>query len=163
MPSTSAMSCVVAPWKPRSANTRAAASMISAARRRGLARGRRGARTVSTVMLVSRRDHTLNGIWDAMTSLAGWTVVYLWSYRIRPAKLGGNQMTANGRPPFRADHIGSLLRPAALRRAFKQHAAREISEADYARVQDQCIRDVVRMQEEIGLKVVTDGEFRRAS
>ena len=72
-------------------------------------------------------------------------------------------MTATGRPPFRADHIGSLLRPAALRHAFRRHAAGEIGEQDYARVQDQCIRDVVRMQEEIGLQVVTDGEFRRAS
>ena len=72
-------------------------------------------------------------------------------------------MTATGRPPFRADHIGSLLRPAALRQAFRRHAAGEIGEEDYARVQDQCIRDVVRMQEEIGLEVVTDGEFRRAS
>jgi 5-methyltetrahydropteroyltriglutamate--homocysteine methyltransferase len=55
------------------------------------------------------------------------------------------------------------LRPAALRQAFKQHGAGEIGEADYARVQDQCIRDVVQMQEQIGLEVVTDGEFRRAS
>ena len=43
-------------------------------------------------------------------------------------------MTATGRPPFRADQIGSLLRPAALRQAFKRHAAGEIGEADYARV-----------------------------
>lgn len=67
------------------------------------------------------------------------------------------------RPPFRADHIGSLLRPSALRQAFRRHHAREIDDAEFARVQDQCIRDVVRMQEEIGFQVVTDGEFRRAS
>ena len=45
-----------------------------------------------------------------------------------------------GRPPFRADHIGSLLRPPALRQAFRQHAAGEISDGEFARVQDECIR-----------------------
>jgi 5-methyltetrahydropteroyltriglutamate--homocysteine methyltransferase len=68
-----------------------------------------------------------------------------------------------GRPPFRADHIGSLLRPPALRQAFRQHAADAISEQDFVRVQDDCIRAAVRMQEEIGFEVVTDGEFRRGS
>jgi 5-methyltetrahydropteroyltriglutamate--homocysteine methyltransferase len=70
---------------------------------------------------------------------------------------------AEGRPPFRADHIGSLLRPQPLRQAFRRHAAGEISDAEYQAVQDRCIRDVVAMQEEVGLKVVTDGEFRRGS
>jgi 5-methyltetrahydropteroyltriglutamate--homocysteine methyltransferase len=69
----------------------------------------------------------------------------------------------NGRPPFRADHVGSLLRPAALRQAFRRHQAGEINDVEFARVQDGCIRDAVRMQEDIGFKVVTDGEFRRAS
>src|SRR5713226_1654374 len=69
----------------------------------------------------------------------------------------------NGRPPFRADHVGSLLRPAALRQAFRRHAANEIDAEAFARVQDQCIRDAVALQEAAGLKVVTDGEFRRAS
>jgi len=68
-----------------------------------------------------------------------------------------------GRPPFRADHVGSLLRPPVLRQAFRRRAAGEIDLAEFARIQDQCIRDAVRMQEEIGLKVVTDGEFRRGS
>ena len=72
-------------------------------------------------------------------------------------------ITPNGRPPFRADHIGSLLRPAALRQAFRRQTAKEIGSDEFNRVQDQCIRDVVRMQEDVGLKVVTDGEFRRAS
>jgi len=70
---------------------------------------------------------------------------------------------SNGRPPFRADHVGSLLRPAALRQAFKRHGAGEIGEAEFAGIQDACVRDVVRLQEETGLKVVTDGEFRRGS
>src|SRR5262245_4129008 len=68
-----------------------------------------------------------------------------------------------GRPPFRADHIGSLLRPLALRQAFRQHAAGEIAQDEFARVQDECIRAAVRMQEETGFEVVTDGEFRRGS
>ena len=68
-----------------------------------------------------------------------------------------------GHPPFRADHVGSLLRPAALRQAFKRHAAKDIADAEFAALQDDCIRDAVRMQEEVGLQVVTDGEFRRGS
>src|SRR6266849_7863558 len=68
-----------------------------------------------------------------------------------------------GRPPFRADHVGSLLRPPALRQAFKQHARAEIADDEFARIQDECIRAAVRMQEEIGLEVATDGEFRRGS
>ena len=67
------------------------------------------------------------------------------------------------RPPFRADHVGSLLRPKALREAFRRHAAGELSAEAFAQVQDAAIRDVVRLQEEVGLEVVTDGEFRRSS
>src|SRR5436190_21768819 len=69
----------------------------------------------------------------------------------------------HGRPPFRADHIGSLLRPPALRQAFRRLAAKEIDDEEFARVQDDCIRAAVRMQEETGFEVVTDGEFRRGS
>ncbi len=70
---------------------------------------------------------------------------------------------AQHRPPFRADHVGSLLRPSALRQAFRRHGAKEIGGDEFARLQDQCIRDVVALQEEVGLQVVTDGEFRRGS
>jgi 5-methyltetrahydropteroyltriglutamate--homocysteine methyltransferase len=73
------------------------------------------------------------------------------------------RIAPDGRPPFRADHIGSLLRPAALRQAFKRHAERALSDADFARAQDAAIRDVVKLQEACGLEVVTDGEFRRIS
>ena len=66
-----------------------------------------------------------------------------------------------GRPPFRADHIGSLLRPPALRQAFRRHVDNLIGDEEFRRIQDDCIRATVRMQEEIGLEVVTDGEFRR--
>ena len=66
-------------------------------------------------------------------------------------------------PPFRADHVGSLLRPQVLRQAFRRHAANEIGDDEFARIQDDCIRAAVRMQEELGLEVTTDGEFRRGS
>src|SRR5580658_2081573 len=66
-------------------------------------------------------------------------------------------------PPFRADHVGSLLRPPVLLDARARFAAGEI-DADHLRgVEDAAIKDVVAMQEEVGLQSATDGEFRRAS
>jgi 5-methyltetrahydropteroyltriglutamate--homocysteine methyltransferase len=73
------------------------------------------------------------------------------------------QIHPTGKPPFRADHIGSLLRPARLRHAFRQHAAREIDDQAFRLVQDDSIEAVLRLQQETGLAVVTDGEFRRGS
>jgi len=70
---------------------------------------------------------------------------------------------APGRPPFRADHVGSLLRPQPLRQAFRFHAAGEIGDAEFAALQDRSIEGVVALQEQVGLQVVTDGEFRRGS
>lgn len=69
----------------------------------------------------------------------------------------------DGRPPSRADHVGSLLRPPALRQAFRQSARKEIDQAEFTRIQDEAIRDVVALQESVGLDVVNDGEFRRGS
>ena len=69
----------------------------------------------------------------------------------------------NGCPPFRADHIGSVLRPQKLRQAFRQHVAKEITEEAFRSAQDEAIRDVLRLQEDCGFGVVTDGEFRRIS
>jgi 5-methyltetrahydropteroyltriglutamate--homocysteine methyltransferase len=66
-------------------------------------------------------------------------------------------------PPFRADHVGSLLRPPELLRARSEHQAGRLSAAELRRVEDEAIRAVVRMQQEIGLEGVTDGEFRRGS
>ncbi len=66
-------------------------------------------------------------------------------------------------PPFRVEHIGSLLRPRALTQAFRAFAAHEIDAAAFRAAQDLAIRDALRMQEEIGLEVVTDGEYRRGS
>jgi len=66
-------------------------------------------------------------------------------------------------PPFRADHIGSLLRPKKLREAFRGFSEKRISETALRAVQDEAIRDVMRLQHDCGLQVVTDGEFRRIS
>jgi 5-methyltetrahydropteroyltriglutamate--homocysteine methyltransferase len=66
-------------------------------------------------------------------------------------------------PPFRADHVGSLLRPAALLDARRRHKAGEIDDETLRAAEDAAIRDVVRMQEDVGLQTVTDGEFRRTS
>jgi len=72
-------------------------------------------------------------------------------------------MTARTRPPFRADHVGSLLRPPELLRAREDFAADRIDAAELRGIEDEAIRDVVRKQEEVGLRSATDGEFRRAS
>ena len=66
-------------------------------------------------------------------------------------------------PPFRAEHVGSLLRPARLRRAFREFNAGSIDADAFRAIQDESIRDVVRMQQDVGLELVTDGEFRRKS
>jgi 5-methyltetrahydropteroyltriglutamate--homocysteine methyltransferase len=67
-----------------------------------------------------------------------------------------------GGPPFRADHVGSLLRPAALKEARRKHAAGELDAAGLAEVEDREIARVVAKQESIGLKGITDGELRRS-
>src|SRR5713226_9982689 len=66
------------------------------------------------------------------------------------------------KPPFRADHVGSLLRPAALKAAREQRAKGEITAAELGAVEDREIERVIRKQEEVGLAAVTDGEFRRS-
>jgi 5-methyltetrahydropteroyltriglutamate--homocysteine methyltransferase len=66
-------------------------------------------------------------------------------------------------PPFRADHVGSLLRPAELLRARDEFAAGKTSAEQLRAVEDDAIRSVVKMQSDVGLQSATDGEFRRAS
>jgi 5-methyltetrahydropteroyltriglutamate--homocysteine methyltransferase len=66
-------------------------------------------------------------------------------------------------PPFRADHVGSLLRPPRLLQARSDHAEGRIDDAELRQVEDDAIREVVGMQEDLGLQTVTDGEFRRTS
>jgi 5-methyltetrahydropteroyltriglutamate--homocysteine methyltransferase len=67
------------------------------------------------------------------------------------------------RPPFRADHVGSLLRPPELLEARESFAAGRISADELHGIEDEAIRGVVGMQKDVGLQSATDGEFRRAS
>lgn len=71
-------------------------------------------------------------------------------------------MTAS-RPPFRADHVGSLLRPRYLLEAREQAKKGEIDATRLAEIEDQAIREIIALQESVGLKGITDGEARRAS
>ena len=66
------------------------------------------------------------------------------------------------KPPFRADMVGSLLRPAPLKEARARREKGEISAADLKAVEDREIEKIIRKQEEIGLRSATDGEFRRS-
>jgi 5-methyltetrahydropteroyltriglutamate--homocysteine methyltransferase len=70
---------------------------------------------------------------------------------------------ARNRPPFRAEHVGSLLRPVELRAAFRAFNDGAIDADEFRVVQDESIRDAVKMQQDVGLELVTDGEFRRQS
>src|ERR1039458_9091226 len=71
-------------------------------------------------------------------------------------------MSMRTKPPFRADHVGSLLRPAALKQAREQRAKGEIDAAALKVIEDREIERVIKKQEEVGLKSITDGEFRRS-
>jgi 5-methyltetrahydropteroyltriglutamate--homocysteine methyltransferase len=64
-------------------------------------------------------------------------------------------------PPFKADHVGSFLRPSAVLEARERRATGQISAAQLRAVEDAAIRDIVKFQEDLGLKGITDGEFRR--
>jgi 5-methyltetrahydropteroyltriglutamate--homocysteine methyltransferase len=72
-------------------------------------------------------------------------------------------MTQRTRPPFRADHVGSLIRPQELREARQAHLVGKLPAPDLRVIEDRLIREVVAMQERFGLQAVTDGEFRRTS
>jgi 5-methyltetrahydropteroyltriglutamate--homocysteine methyltransferase len=81
----------------------------------------------------------------------------------RCALIEDQAMTPRTTPPFRADHVGSLLRPAELHRAREEFAKGVISAEDLRTVEDEAIRGAVELQRSAGLKSATDGEFRRAS
>src|SRR3954451_10612061 len=70
-------------------------------------------------------------------------------------------MTTRTHPPFRADHVGSFLRPKRLLDAREKKARGEITPEALREVEDEAIADIVRFQEDVGLRSVTDGEFRR--
>jgi 5-methyltetrahydropteroyltriglutamate--homocysteine methyltransferase len=71
-------------------------------------------------------------------------------------------MSQRRNPPFRADHVGSLLRPSALKKARERRAKGDISAAELRAVEDHEIETVIGKQEAIGLQAITDGEFRRS-
>jgi 5-methyltetrahydropteroyltriglutamate--homocysteine methyltransferase len=86
-----------------------------------------------------------------------------------PARLGAislnqddTQMNRTS-PPFRAEHIGSLLRPAGLLRARQEHTDGRIDDDALKAIEQDAIRRVVKQQEDVGLQLVTDGEFRRGT
>jgi len=66
-------------------------------------------------------------------------------------------------PPFRAEHIGSLLRPPELKAAYRARADGRMGAAELQAIVDRCIVDAIRLQEETGMEAITDGEFRRGS
>src|SRR5258708_7828041 len=70
-------------------------------------------------------------------------------------------MTQRTKPPFRADHVGSFLRPPELLAARERFQKGEIRKAELRAVEDRAIAEIARMQEDVGLQGVTDGEFRR--
>ena len=71
-------------------------------------------------------------------------------------------MPGHRKPPFRADHVGSLLRPPELLEAREKKQKGLISDIELRQIEDNCICDVVKMQEDIGLEGITDGEYRRS-
>jgi 5-methyltetrahydropteroyltriglutamate--homocysteine methyltransferase len=71
-------------------------------------------------------------------------------------------MTARTKPPYRADHVGSILRSAAIKDARAKHEAGKLSDADLKAVEDREIDTIIKKQEDIGLKLATDGEYRRS-
>lgn len=70
-------------------------------------------------------------------------------------------MTLRTTPPFRADHVGSFLRPKFLLEAREQKAKGEITAEQLRKVEDKAITEIVKFQEDVGLQSITDGEFRR--
>src|SRR5687768_14646846 len=93
-----------------------------------------------------------------------------WLMAITPSRSSASKVTPDlenrmqrTTPPFRADHVGSLLRPKELRDARESHKAGRVSDAELRKIEDQAIAAAVKMQEDIGLKSITDGEFRRGS
>ena len=73
-----------------------------------------------------------------------------------------NRMLKTDSPPFRADHVGSLLRPPRLIEARAAHRNGQLPKDELTRIEDAAIRDVIALQEDVGLRSITDGEFRRA-
>ena len=72
-------------------------------------------------------------------------------------------MSQRSKPPFRADHVGSLIRPQQLKDARQAFLDGKLDRSTLQEAEDKAIRDVISMQERLGLQAITDGEFRRTS
>ena len=68
-------------------------------------------------------------------------------------------MAQRNQPPFRADHVGSLLKPKALIEAHKARVAKTITMDEFHKIEHDSIREVVKLQEDLGLKVITEDGF----
>src|SRR5215831_3068744 len=88
---------------------------------------------------------------------AGYSDVSLPAMNIRAGAV------TREKPPFRAEHIGSLLRPRGLLHERERFSRGEISRAELTAAEDDAISDAVALQERLGLRFATDGEFRRRS
>src|SRR6202030_1564022 len=71
-------------------------------------------------------------------------------------------MTVRTKPPYRADHVGSILRSAPIKDARARHEAGKLTDAQLKETEDREIEKIIRKQEDIGLKLTTDGEYRRS-
>lgn len=76
--------------------------------------------------------------------------------------MGNQAFRVRKEAPFRADIVGSFLRPEALKQAREAHASGAITQQELTAVEDAHIRDLVQKQKEAGLQCITDGEFRRS-
>ncbi len=80
-----------------------------------------------------------------------------------PNQVSRLPVAARRRPPFRAEHVGSLLRPHALLDARERRKAGQISAEDFRTIEDRSVREIIRLQQDCGLESITDGELRRDS
>ena len=96
----------------------------------------------------------------------GTAPAVLWLEAIKTRCSGGpvaeGVMTQRTKPPFRADHVGSILRTAPVKDARAKREKGEVTAAQLKEVEDREIEKIIKKQEEIGLKLATDGEFRRS-
>ena len=99
---------------------------------------------------------------DAFGTLARFALCKEFRRPVRLTKEIPMANTAPHNPPFRAEHIGSLLRPPELLKARTDNEDERISDAELRKIEDEHIRKVVALQEEVGLQSITDGEYRRA-
>src|SRR5689334_6717546 len=96
----------------------------------------------------------------------GTALAVLWLEAIKNRCTGGpvaeDVMTQRTKPPFRADHVGSILRTAPVKEARAKREKGEITAAQLKEVEDREVEKIIKKQEEIGLRLATDGEFRRS-